>query len=98
VTQNEIKESNEKVINFFRDIVGDLLEKDINPKLIIYSLTFVAAELGFLSAQNKQDVYPFLLDSIVNASNLINEEKLISDIHVETKEEIIERGDETLHK
>ena len=101
MTQNAMKESNElssdKVIELLRDIVESLLEKDVHPKVITYTMTFVAAELGYLSAQNKQDVYPVLLEGIVNASDSINDNQPICDIPVETKEEILERGDETLH-
>ena len=89
--------SQEKIIELLRDIVESLLEKDVHLKVITYTMTFVAAELGYLSAQNKQDVYPVLLEGIVNASDSINDNQPICDIPVETKEEILERGDETLH-
>jgi hypothetical protein len=102
MTQNEMKESNElssdKVIELLRDIVENLLEKDVHPKVITYTMTFVAAELGYLSAQNKQDVYPILLEGIVQASASINEDQSTSTIPVETnEEEILEWGNETLH-
>jgi len=79
-------------------MVESLLEKDVHPKVITYSMSLVSSEFGFLSTPNKKEFYSTLVEAIVEASNSINEDKSISDIPVETKEEeIIERGDETLH-
>ena len=90
--------SQEKIIELLRDMVGLLLEKEVQPKLISYTMTFVAAELGFLSASNMQNVYPVLLSRIVEASASMGEGIPTTDVPFKKiDQEILEQTNETLH-
>ena len=75
------------VMVLFRDAVDKLLKTNIHPKDITFSMVFVAAELGFLSADDKQVVYATLVDSIVQASESVEGLLKETDLVASTEDE-----------
>jgi hypothetical protein len=65
----------EKLVDIFHGVVGKMLENEIDPREISHAMTFVAAELGFISTEDKLGVISVLLDSISQASSIVANER-----------------------
>mgnify|MGYP006450396477 CR=1 FL=1 len=73
--QKDEQLAGEKLVDIFHRLVGEMLENDIDPGEICHVMTFVAAELGFISTEDKLDVISVLLDSISQASSIVANER-----------------------
>ena len=73
VGQKDEMPAQEQVIESLREIVENLLEKDVHPKDITYSMIYVVAEFGFQYEKSHRDVLTGILDSLIAASEEIAE-------------------------
>jgi len=95
-TRDEKELTQHDVMVLFRDVVDKLLKTNIHPKDITFSMAFVAAELGFLSAEDKQDVYTVITDSVLQASE--NVEGILKETEmIASAEDGVESNSQTMH-
>ena len=88
--------SGEKLVDIFHGVVGKLLANDIDPREIIHAMTFVAAELGFISTEDKLGVISVLLDSISQAASIVANERGEPPIEISVTN-TPETGNEIIH-
>jgi hypothetical protein len=87
-TRDEKELTQHDVMVLFRDVVDKLLKTNIHPKDITYSMAFVAAEVRFLSAEDKQDVYTVITDSVLQASENLENIMKETDLKVSLEDEV----------
>ncbi len=88
--------SGEKLVDIFHVVVGKMLANDIDPREIIHAMTFVAAELGFISTEDKLGVISVLLDSISQAASIVANERGEPPIEISVTN-TPETGNEIIH-
>jgi len=102
MTNNQAQVRDEKeltqsdVMDLFRDVVDQLLKLNVHPKDITCSMAFVAAEVGFLSAEDKQDVYTVITDSVLQASENLENIMKETDLKASVEDEA-ESNRQTMH-